>query len=349
MHHSELGKGVRADMAEQPDIVARLFARRLEIADEIAAKELLPARGIMLVARGSSDNAAIYARYLLELATMAPVALAAPSLYTRYQSATRMEGWLVVAISQSGATPEIVTTVETLCSHGARAIAITNDNVSPLAEHADLTITLECGLERAIPATKTFTASLAAICMIGRAAAPEGWSDLDERHVVDSIGAVLADFGPIETFVDELLRAETISHLGRGFSFPIALEGALKHREMTGRVAEGISASEYLHGPIAAASSRTCVVAYADGGKTASDVRVTASAAKDRGAHLLFISDDSERARGEQVLSVPPQSVEALAPFPFAVRAQQLALACALRIGVDPDQPIGLHKITLTQ
>ena len=80
MQHSELGKGVRADMAEQPDIVARLFARRLEIADEIAAKELLPARGIMLVARGSSDNAAIYARYLLELATMAPVALAAPKV-----------------------------------------------------------------------------------------------------------------------------------------------------------------------------------------------------------------------------------------------------------------------------
>jgi len=348
MRHAELGQHVREEMAEQPDIVERLFARHEEFASEIASKGLLPARGIMLVARGSSDNAATYARYLLELATQVPVALSAPSLYTRYHSQTRVDGWTVIAISQSGATPEIVTTVEALCTLGARAIAITNDARSPLADQSDLTIALDCGPERAIPATKTFTASLAAIAAIARAVSPDAWSEGDEHHVVESLRVVLADRGPLEAVADELLGAEMISHLGRGFSFAVALEGALKYREMTGRVAEGISASDYLHGPIAAANSRTYVVAYLNAGPTTADVRSTTSAAKGRGAHLLFVTDDRERANGEQALLVPAQPVEALTVFTFAMRAQQLAFACAERMGIDPDKPVGLHKITLT-
>jgi glucosamine--fructose-6-phosphate aminotransferase (isomerizing) len=335
-------------MAEQPGIVERVFARGEELADAILSKGLFPARGIILVARGSSDNAAVYARYLLELATQVPVSLAAPSLFTRYHSRTRVEGWTVVAISQSGATPEIVTTVEALCSNGARAIAITNDAGSPLADLCDLTIALDCGPERAIPATKTFTASIAAIAAIGRVCSPDGWSARDERYVVESLGAVLADPEPVEAFVDELADAEMVSHLGRGFSYAVALEGALKYREMTGRVAEGISASDYLHGPIAAANARTHVVAYLDGGKTTADVRSTAEVARSRGAHLLFVTDDAARTPGEKALIIPPQSVEALAVFCFTARAQQLAFACALRAGVDPDEPVGLHKITLT-
>jgi glucosamine--fructose-6-phosphate aminotransferase (isomerizing) len=348
MRRAGLGQGVRADMAEQPGVVGRLFARREEIAGEIVRKGLLPARGIMLVARGSSDNAAMYARYLLELATQRPVALAAPSLYTRYRSVLQCDGWTVVAISQSGATPEIVTTVEALHSGGARTIAITNDAQSPLAEHSDLTIALDCGPERAVPATKTFTASLAAITAIAGAVSPDAWSERDEGDVVASLESILADPGPVEASVDELLDAATISHLGRGFSYSVALEGALKYREMTGRVAEGISTSDYLHGPIAAASSRTCVVAYLDGGPTLADIRATASAAKSRGAHLLFVTDDPDHANGERALLVPKQPVEALAVFAFTLRAQQLALACAERMGIDPDHPVGLHKITLT-
>ncbi|MGA3216276.1 MAG: SIS domain-containing protein [Acidimicrobiales bacterium] len=349
MSQGELGRGVSADMAEQPDIVARLFDRHEELVDEIVGKGLLPARGIMLVARGSSDNAAIYARYLLELATQVPVALAAPSLYTRYHSRTRVDGWTVLAISQSGATPEIVTTVEALCAQGARAIAVTNDAGSPLAEQCDFTIGLDCGPERAIPATKTFTASLAAIAAIARAVSAEIWSDSDERRVVESLGAVLADREPLTAIADELLSAEMISHLGRGFGFAVALEGALKYREMTGRVAEGISTSDYLHGPIVAANSRTCVVAYLNSGPTASDVMDTAKAVRSYGAHLLFVTDDQEGPKGEEKLRVPFEPVEALTVFSFAVRAQQLAFACAERAGVDPDKPVGLHKITLTE
>lgn len=348
MRRAVLGQDVHADMAEQPDVVARLFARHEEIVDGIGSKGLLPARGVMLVARGSSDNAAVYARYLLELATRAPVALAAPSLYTRYHSQTRVDGWTVVAISQSGATPEIVTTVDALCAQGARAIAITNDAESPLVDRCEFTIALDCGPERAIPATKTFTASLAAIAAIARAVSPDAWSEGDERHVVESLSAVLADREPLGAIAEGLLGEEMISHLGRGFGFAVALEGALKYREMTGRVAEGISASDYLHGPIAAANSRTYVVAYLNAGPTTADVRSTTSAAKGRGAHLLFVTDDRERANGEQALLVPAQPVEALTVFTFAMRAQQLAFACAERMGIDPDKPVGLHKITLT-
>ncbi|MGD0943126.1 MAG: SIS domain-containing protein [Acidimicrobiales bacterium] len=348
MRRAVLGQDVHADMAEQPDVVARLFARHEEIVDGIGSKGLLPARGVMLVARGSSDNAAVYARYLLELATRAPVALAAPSLYTRYHSQTRVDGWTVVAISQSGATPEIVTTVDALCAQGARAIAITNDAESPLVDRCEFTIALDCGPERAIPATKTFTASLAAIAAIARAVSPDAWSEGDERHVVESLSAVLADREPLGAIAEGLLGEEMISHLGRGFGFAVALEGALKYREMTGRVAEGISASDYLHGPIAAANSRTCVVAYLNAGPTTADVRSTANAAKSRGAHLVLVTDDREGTDGAQELLVPREPVEALSVFALALRAQQLAFACAERAGIDPDKPVGLHKITLT-
>jgi glucosamine--fructose-6-phosphate aminotransferase (isomerizing) len=335
-------------MAEQPAIVARLFACREELAGEIATRGLLPARGIVLVARGSSDNAAVYGRYLLELATGVPVVLAAPSLYTRYQSPARFDDWTVIAISQSGETPEIVRTVEALCSSGARAIAITNDAQSALAQSSELAIALDCGPERAIPATKTFTASLAALAAIGRAVSPDIWSDSDERVVLESLTAVLVDTMPLDEIADEILAAETVSHLGRGFSFAVALEGALKYREMTGRVAEGISASDYLHGPIAAVSSRTCVVGYLDGGPTTADVLSTARAAQSRGARLVFVTDDPRRATRERTILVPAQRVDALAVFSLAVRTQQLAFACAKRVGIDPDQPVGLHKITLT-
>ena len=341
------GAGVRADMAEQPRVVERLLARRDEFAEAIAAKGLFPARGIMLVARGSSDNAAIYGRYLLELATQLPAALAAPSLYTRYQSATRMEGWTVVAISQSGATPEIISTVDALRANGARTIVITNDPRSPLAERGELTIDLECGVERAVPATKTYLASLAALAALARAFSPGQWSVGAEGEAVAALSRVLAEGEAVEAVVGELAAATMVSHLGRGFGLSIAMEGALKYREMTGRAAEGLSASDYLHGPIASAGSETCVVAYIVSGKTADDVLSTAEAARRLGAHLLFVAEEP-RTTGGADLAVPHQPVEALAAFSFVARAQQLALTCATRAGIDPDDPVGLHKITLT-
>ena len=156
------------EMAEQPEVLARLLSRRIEVGVEAPA-------GTIIVARGSSDHAAVYGRYLLELATRRPVALAAPSLFTRYGAETDASGWLVVGVSQSGKTPEIVDVVERLRATGGHAIAITNNGDSPLAEAAETVIELGAGAENAVPATKTFTAQMAAFAVLANALGDVPW------------------------------------------------------------------------------------------------------------------------------------------------------------------------------
>lgn len=341
-----LGTGVAADMAEQPAVVARLLGRRTMIADELGGRRLLPDRGIALVARGSSDNAAMYARYLFELVVAVPVALAAPSLHTRYRSAARYEGWTAIAISQSGETPEIVTTLASLAGSGARTIALTNDPASPLGQAADLVVSLDCGPERAIPATKTFLGSLAAVASLARAIVPAAWGDDDEERVVEVIARLLEHEPPLEQVAASLVNAPVVTHLGRGFTFPVALEAALKQREMTRRTAEALAALDYLHGPIAATSEASAVVAYLDAGPTAVDVRAAASLARARGAEVVVVGDEASGA--SPGLAVPALASEPLSALALTVRAQQLALACARYAGVDPDHPAGLHKVTPT-
>ena len=184
--------------------------------------------------------------------------------------------------------------------------------------------------------------------MLARVVQPDLWSDRDEQQVVDSLRSVLADTAPVEEIVDDLLEAAMVTHIGRGYTFPVALEGALKYREMTGHIAEGMSAQDYLHGPIAATSATTSIVAYIDGGPTAPDVRATVAAAHRLGARVCCITDQSDRTQEGQSLYIPIQRTEALSVIPFTARSQQIALACAMRAGSDPDQPVGLHKVTLT-
>jgi glucosamine--fructose-6-phosphate aminotransferase (isomerizing) len=159
-----------AEMAEQPRVLAALAARRGELCAEVReAVGPTPPAGIVLVARGSSDNAAVFGRYVLELATRRPVALAAPSLITRYGASARLDGWLAVGVSQSGRTPEIISVLESYGASGARTVAITNDRDSALAHAADATIDTAAGTEQAVPATKTVTSQFAAFAVLAEA------------------------------------------------------------------------------------------------------------------------------------------------------------------------------------
>src|SRR5215213_10244986 len=224
------------DMAAQPAVLAALAERREAIKESLAG----PApRGIVVVARGSSDHAGIFGRYLLEAATGMPVALAAPSLQTLYGVEPRLDGWLAVAISQSGRTPEIRTVLDSYGRSGARTLAITNDPDSPLAHAADCSIGLEAGDEAAVPATKTFTAQLAALALVAEALGPVPWGDSDWQRVPVAVERVLGDFGSAEQAAARLDGADELVALGRGFLMPIALEAALKLREAARLRAEG--------------------------------------------------------------------------------------------------------------
>jgi glucosamine--fructose-6-phosphate aminotransferase (isomerizing) len=337
------GELMSAEMAEQPRVLAALAARREELAEQVRSIVPEPLAGVVLVARGSSDYAAVYGRYLVEITARRPVALAAPSLVTLYGARTDLRGYLAVGVSQSGRTPEIRDVLAELGSGGARTVAITNEADSPLAATADVTLALGAGEERAVPATKTLTAQLAAFAVLAEALGDAPWQPDAWSRLPETVAAVLADDAAPARACAALGAADRLVAIGRGLTMAAAFEAALKLRETTGMLAEGWSAADYRHGPIAATGAGVPALAVRARGPAEADVVDLVGALRARGATVVEIADD-ERAD----LPVPPGLPEALVAIPAVVRAQQLARAMTLARGLDPDAPAGLAKVTPT-
>ena len=331
------------EMAEQPDRLRQLIRRFDEISERIRASAPAPLNGITMVARGSSDHAAVYGRYLLETATGKPVSLAAPSLHTLYALDVDYRGQLVIAVSQSGSTPEIVRTLEALQDGGGNGVAITNDPDSALAAAAGKTIDLKVGEERAVPATKTVTGQFATLAIIAAALgrAPFSRSELDA--VPEWVQGVLDDPGPAAAAADALGETSQLIVVARGYLFAAALETALKLKETCSMFADGYSAADLRHGPIAAVTRGLPVVAICAGGPALSDIESLVDELRVRGAKVLVIGSGD----GADV-PLPGEVPEPLAPIIAIVRGQQLAHQLAMRLGYDPDSPEGLTKVTAT-
>jgi glucosamine--fructose-6-phosphate aminotransferase (isomerizing) len=336
-----------AEMAEQPRVLAALADRREALVAHVRAAVPAAPAGIVLVARGSSDNAAVFGRYVLELATRRPVALAAPSLVTRYGVQGVLDGWLAVGVSQSGRTPEIVSVLEAFGTAGARTVAITNDRDSPLAGAADATIDTAAGAEQAVPATKTVTSQFAAFAVLAEAIAAEGaslpWDAAAWDALPGAIDELLADEEAAHEAANVVGDAQGLVAIARGLLLGAALEAALKLKEMTGILAEGASAADFLHGPIAVVRRELPVLTLSAGGPAAGDVTEFADAARERGGRVLSIAPGAGAD-----LPLPAALPEGLAAIGAIVRAQQLAREISLLRGIDPDAPFGLSKVTET-
>ena len=234
-----------------------------------------PLAGVVFLARGSSDNAAVFGRYLAELRAGRPAGLAAPSLYTRYHATVDWRGYLVVALSQSGATPEIISTCQAMRAGGAVVLGITNDPGSPLADAVDLLLSTDAGPERAVPATKTVTAQLAVLVTVTsalRASVADGTTGAAggaPRGALDglpgAVAGVLGDPGPVERLADRWRGLDRLVVAGRGLAYAAALETALKVKETTGVMADGYSSADFLHGPKAILERNLPVLAVAPG------------------------------------------------------------------------------------
>lgn len=358
------GARMQADMAAQPAVLAALAARRPEVRADLAGDR--PA-GIVIVARGSSDYAAIFGRYLLEAATGLPVALAAPSLQTLYGVEPRVGGWLAIGISQSGQTPEIVTMLERFGAAGARTVAVTNDVASPLADVAAVCVGLDAGVEGAVPATKTFTAQLAAMALIAEALGSVPFGDADWARLPGIVEEVLADGEPAERAAARLAggapapgaadpgaasppaaspraAAPDLVCIARGYLLCVALEAALKLREAAGVRAEGWSAADFRHGPMTVVRGDLPLLAISAAGPAKADVGELTATLRQSGTLVQRLSDEPDAE-----LPYPAGLAEPLSAIPATVRAQQLALALALRRGADPDEPPGLSKVTPTE
>ena len=274
-------------MAAQPEVLSTLADRREELiarVREVAPESLA---GIVLVARGSSDNAAVYGRYVLELSAGRPVALAAPSLHTLYKARSDYRGYLAVAVSQSGRTPEIVTVTERLRAAGAAAVAVLVETDSPLAAAAEALVDLGAGEEQAVPATKTYTATVAAFAIIAEAFGECPWGEADWQRLPAAVAEVLDDDDRPERAAQVLADVPGTITVGRGFMFSTALEAALKLKETTSILAEGFSAADLRHGPIAVIEQEFPVIAFTAPGPAAADMAALIGEVRERGAHVI--------------------------------------------------------------
>ncbi|MGA2210034.1 MAG: SIS domain-containing protein [Acidimicrobiales bacterium] len=339
-----LGTSMRAEMSEQPAALEALIACRSALQPALAACFEAPLAGTVVVARGSSDHAATCGRYLLEVATRRPVASASPSVHLLYGAEVDFSGYVVIAVSQSGRTPEIASVLERAKASGGRTIAITNDAASPLAAVADAVIALGAGEERAVPATKTVTAEIVAFAMIAQAVGDVGITDRDWAALPDHVRHVVDDEEPGRQLAAWVSEAERrFATVARGYLYGAAAESALKVEETTSILSTAFSAADLRHGPIAIASSGVPILAFAHPGPAAADVIDLVAELSRRGASVRLVGPVTGSAAGW-----PAAAPEALAPVLAVVRGQQLALELARARGLDPDSPEGLTKVTIT-
>ncbi len=334
------GTIMRDEIGQQPEAVERTLEALREPTRELAASiERRGVSSVVLVARGTSDHAALYARYLLEARCGLLSALAAPSLYTAYRAPVDLSRALVIGVSQSGQVPEIVDSLEYARARGALTAALTNDAGSALAGAADHLLATSAGPELAVVATKTFTTQLAAIALLAAALGADAVGRSLPR-VPEAMAETIEQGWAAERAANALLDRDGALCVARGFSYCIALEAALKLKEATGLWAEGFSSADLRHGPRAAARRLPALVFHA-GGALAADVEAVESELAEAGSVTIPIGP------GRQVPTAGDLPEEVM-PLVLAIPAQILTERLARMRGWNPDQPPGLTKVTPT-
>lgn len=337
------------EINEQPAVITRLLEQETENVRRLTADLRGRFSHVVIAARGTSDNAARYAKYLFGAHNQLQVALATPSLFTLYQQPPRMDGALVIGISQSGQSPDIVSVVAEGWRQGRPTVAITNDVASPLAQAAESVIPLHAGSELAVAATKTYTASLAAMALFSAQLAGDGALVAPLRALPESIAQTLADLAPILGRVERYRFMTHCAVIGRGFNFATVFEIALKVKELTRVVAEPYSSADFRHGPIAMVHDGFPVILVAPRGAVVDDIRTLIGDLKGLGAEQLIISDDAQLLKGAHLaLPLPAGLPEWLTPLVAVLPGQLFGLTLAQVKGLDPDQPLGLSKVTET-
>jgi glutamine---fructose-6-phosphate transaminase (isomerizing) len=343
---------MRTEIAEQPAALRRTLDSLLPRVPDVA-RLVRDVRQVLFIARGSSDNAAVYGHYLTEVHTGRLATMASPSIATTYKRRLDLTGVLAVAISQSGRTEEIVETLGWAGDCGARTIAITNGPDSPLAAAAEQALITMAGDELAVPATKTYTTQLAALAVVGLGlAGGTGIDPAELRRAPDEVDRMIAateSSGALPAMVAELAEVTGVVVSGRGLAFGTALELSLKLNEACYLRAMGLSYADLLHGPIAVVDQSTPAILVAAGsGPTLPGTIALARRVTGAGARAYGVGGGTELAAACRHALLGPALPEWVAPLALVVPGQLLVEALARRLGIDPDLPRGLRKVTQT-
>ena len=329
------GALMAAEVAEQPEVLARLLADgAAEIAEVRSAIDAYRPRFVLIAARGTSDHAALYGKYLAEVRLQLPAGLASPSTLTVYGARPDLSGVLFIAVSQSGGSPDLLGSLEAARECGAMTVAVTNNASSPLSEAAEHHVDIRAGVERAVAATKTYTAELLALYLL--------LSGGDAAAVPDAAARTL-DSAPQAYAAAERYRfTQRLVTTARGFSYPTAREAALKMMETSYLSAQAFSGADLLHGPWAMVDPDLPVIAVVTPGAGGTAMAPVVARLVAAGANVL-------RVGPEDGLPVASAGVaEELLPILEILPLQQLAWRLALDRGGDPDRPRGLSKVTET-
>jgi glutamine---fructose-6-phosphate transaminase (isomerizing) len=347
LHESHIFREIH----EQPTVLERFLRTQRVTMEQLAAE--IRRRGITHVvvsARGTSDNAGRYATYVLGGYNRLPVALATPSLHTVYELPPRFDNALVLGISQSGKSPDIVAVVAEARRQGALTASFINVADSDLARASDFVIDVEAGPELAVAATKSYTAQLAAVALLSATLAQDAQrlAELDALPAALArtleMDAAIADAAPRYRYMDGSVV------IGRGFNFATAFEMALKMKELTYTIAEPYSSADFLHGPVAMVEAGFPVVIIAPSGRMAPDMADFAQSMRRRHGETIVISDDDTvLAHARTPLRLPQPVPEWLSPVTAILPGQMFAMHLAAVRDYDVDAPRGLKKVTETR
>ena len=339
------GQHMAVEIAEQPQVWRRVLADGADAIAKVAAEitDAAP-RFVLFVGRGSSDHAALYGKYLVEITHGLPAGLVSPSTMTVYGTRPQLRGVLYIAVSQSGGSPDLVRSIEIAREQGALTLAVTNNPNSALAAAAELHLDVFAGREQSIAATKSYTAEILALYLLfDRARGGDG------RHAraLPDLGARVLDCD-IGGIVQRYRFAQRLIITGRGYSYPTALEAALKLMETCYLSAQAFSGADLLHGPLATVDPQMPVLAIVQEGAGGQAMLPVLSRLAERNADVVAVGPGRALEHVVGRITLPDGIPEELSPLLEILPLQQLALQLAIARGGDPDKPRGLYKVTET-
>jgi len=335
-----------SEISETPDVFSRLInseAQFKQAAEKIKARNIT---NVIILARGTSDNAGHYLKFLIEVKLGLPVGLASPSSVSIYGAKVDFKDTLVIALSQSGRSPDLITFASAAKEGKALLITMTNNSDSPLANVGDLHIDLSAGLEVAVAATKSYSAELLASLLL-----VDSWignMSAGRSHLVDSSRECIANLGEVDSFANSLDAKREIVVIGRGYAYANAKELALKIQETSYIPVQGMSSADYQHGPIATLNSDSQVIVLSPSGMPKQALEDSMVRIRQSEPEIIWLGSNELALNKERVIKGSNQAKEEESTIIDAALIQYLTLGFAVKNGFNPDSPAGLSKVTKT-
>jgi glucosamine--fructose-6-phosphate aminotransferase (isomerizing) len=335
-----------SEISETPDVFSRLInseAQFQQAAEKIKARNIT---NVIILARGTSDNAGHYLKFLIEVKLGLPVGLASPSSVSIYGAKVDFKDTLVIALSQSGRSPDLITFASAAKEGKALLITMTNNSDSPLANVGDIHIDLSAGLEVAVAATKSYSAELLASLLL-----VDSWignMSAGRSHLVDSSRECIANLGEVDSFANSLDAKREIVVIGRGYAYANAKELALKIQETSYIPVQGMSSADYQHGPIATLNSDSQVIVLSPSGMPKKALEDSMVRIRQSEPEIIWLGSNELALNKERVIKGSNQAKEEESTIIDAALIQYLTLGFAVKNGFNPDSPAGLSKVTKT-